>query len=93
MEQIRVVFNSNLSRPHLNIRANYFKDAGIFTPPETLVEDFDIEADGKVIASIKGNFQRLVTIPVDVRAKTLKLVVKKVRANREKCGIFAFDAR
>ena len=93
LEQIRVVFNSNLSRPHLNIRANYFKDAGIFTPPETLVEDFDIEADGKVIASIKGNFQRLVTIPVDVRAKTLKLVVKKVRANREKCGIFAFDAR
>ena len=93
LHNIRIVFNSDLSRPHLNIRANYFLNDGTFTPPETLVEDFDIEVDGKVISEVRGNFQRLVTLPVNVRGKQLKLIVKKIRSNREKCGIFAFDAQ
>lgn len=93
LHKIRIVFNSDLSRPHLNIRANYFLNDGTFTPPETLVEDFDIEVDGKVISEVRGNFQRLVTLPVNVRGKQLKLIVKKIRSNREKCGIFAFDAQ
>ncbi len=93
LHKIRIVFNSDLSRPHLNIRANYFLNDGTFAPPETLVEDFDIEADGKVIAEIRGNYQRLVTIPVDIKVQTLKLIIRKIRSNSEKCGVFAFDAQ
>jgi hypothetical protein len=66
---------------------------GIFAPPETLVEDFDIEADCAIIAEIRGNYQRLVTIPVDIKVQTLKLIIRKIRSNSEKCGVFAFDAQ
>ncbi|MBE6393626.1 MAG: FAD-dependent oxidoreductase [Lentisphaerae bacterium] len=93
IHEVRIVFNSDLSRPHLNIRALYFLNDGTFSPPETLVEDFDIFADGKVIAQIRGNFQRLVKIPVSVKAKSLKLVIRKTRSNQTKCGVFSFDAR
>ncbi len=93
LHEVRIVFNSDLSRPHLNIRALYFLNDGTFSPPETLVEDFDIIADGKVIAQIKGNFQRLVKIPVSVTAKSLRLVIRKTRSNQTKCGVFSFDAR
>ena len=93
LHEVRIVFNSDLSRPHLNIRALYFLNDGTFSPPETLVEDFDIIADGKVIAQIKGNFQRLVKIPVSVKAKSLKLVIRKIRSNQTRCGVFSFDAR
>ena len=93
LHKVRIVFNSDLSRPHLNIRALYFLNDGTFSPPETLVEDFDIIADGKVIAQIKGNFQRLVRIPVSVTAKSLKLVIRKTRSNQTECGVFSFDAR
>ena len=93
IHEVRIVFNSDLSRPHLNIRALYFLNDGTFAPPQTLVEDFDLVADGKVIAQIKGNIQRLVKIPVSVKAKSLKLVIRKTRSNQTKCGVFSFDAR
>ena len=56
------------------------------------MEDFDIIADDKVLFEIRGNHQRLVTISADIQAKSLKLVIRKIRADREKCGVFAFDA-
>ena len=93
IKEIRIVFNSDLSRPFHNIVANYFLEERIFTPPETLVEDFDIEADGKVIYSKKGNYQRLIKIPVSCKAKELKLIIRKIRSNSDKCGVFAFDAK
>ena len=93
IKEIRVVFNSDLSRPFHNIVANYFLEERTFAPPETLVEEFDIVADGKVIFSKKGNYQRLIKISVFCRVKELKLVIRKIRANSEKCGVFAFDAK
>ena len=93
IKEIRIVFNSDLSRPFHNIVAHYFLEERIFTPPETLVEDFDIEADGKVIYCKKGNYQRLIKIPVSCKAKELKLIIRKIRFNSDKCGVFAFDAK
>ena len=93
LHSVRIVFNSDLSRPHLNSRANYFLGDGTFSPPETLVRGFALEADGRIVAEVEDNFQRLVNIPVNVRTRTLKLLVKKIRADRDRCGIFAFDAR
>jgi len=93
LHSVRIVFNSDLSRPHLNSRANYFLGDGTFSPPETLVRTFALEADGKIVAEVADNFQRLVNIPVGVRARTLKLLVKKIRADRDRCGVFAFDAK
>ncbi|MBQ9502017.1 MAG: FAD-dependent oxidoreductase [Lentisphaeria bacterium] len=92
LSQIRIVFNSDLSRPHLNAVSNYRRNAPVFTPPETLVESFDIEADGKAVFSCAENHQRLVKLPLAIRAKELKLVIKKIRRNTDKCGVFAFDA-
>jgi len=82
VDHIRLVFDSNLTRSqnwldHLNMISNYPKDMPHFSPPETLIRAFRIEADGKIIFSTDNNYQRLVNIPVCEKVKSVKIVIEE----------------
>lgn len=89
IRKIRLIFDSDLNRPHLNMVSNYWKDSEVFNPPKTLVKSFHLEGDGKVIYSCAENHQRLMTIPVSCRVSTLRLCIDSLRD--ETGGVFAFD--
>ena len=90
LKRIRLVFDSNLDRPHLNMVSNYWKNASTYQPPETLVKGFHLEADGREIFRTDHNYQRLVFIPVQVNARKLRLVIDSLRIPES--GVFAFEA-
>ena len=92
ISNIRIVFDSNLDRCHLNIRANYFLNTPDFAVPGSLVKAFHIEADGKTIFSNDNNYQRLVNIPLKIKAKKIKLVIDGIH-NADETRVFAFDVR
>ena len=91
--EIRLVFDSDLKRPHLNVVANYWLQGKVFAPPSTLVSAFELLADGKVVYHTDGNYQRLVRIPVDIRARKLTLRILGFAGQQDSGGIFAFDAQ
>ena len=92
LRAIRLVFDSDLKRPKLNTMANYWLESTVFSPPGTLVSAFELLADGQVICRMDNNHQRLVRIPVDVKARELTLRVLQFAGKQESGGVFAFDA-
>ena len=90
---IRLVFDSDLKRPKLNVAANYWLQGQVFTPPATLVSAFEILADGKVLYRTENNYQRLVKIPVNITARKLALRVLGFAGQGSTGGVYAFDAR
>ena len=92
LREIRLVFDSDLKRPKLNTMANYWLESTVFSPPETLVSAFELLADGKVIYHTENNYQRLVRIPVNVKAWKLTLRILGFAGQQESGGVFAFDA-
>ncbi|MBE6371854.1 MAG: FAD-dependent oxidoreductase [Lentisphaerae bacterium] len=91
--EIRLVFDSDLKRPKLNVVANYWLQGKVFTPPSTLVSAFELLADGKVVYHTAGNYQRLIRIPVDIRARKLTLRILGFAGQQDSGGVFAFDAQ
>ena len=97
IKEVRITFDSDLERAgrelsHLNMNCCYRLIPLRHPTPSTMVEAFHLEADGKVIYSCDNNYQRLVKIPLCVKAKTLRLVIDKTRgegANK----LFAFEAK
>lgn len=89
IRKIRLVFDSDLNRPHLNMVSNYWKESEVFNPPKTLVKSFHLEGDGKTIYSCSDNYQRLAVIPVSCRVSSLRLCIDSLRG--ENGGVFAFD--
>lgn len=89
IRKIRLVFDSDLNRPHLNMVSNYWKESETYTPPKTLVKSFHLEGDGKEIYRCAENHQRLVEIPVSCRVSSLRLCIDSLRD--EIGGVFAFD--
>ena len=59
------------------------------------VEDIPVMAlaDGKVVYRTESNYQRLVRIPVDIRARKLTLRILGFAGQQDSGGIFAFDAQ
>ena len=92
LHEIRLVFDSDLKRPKLNVAANYWLQGQVFTPPATLVSAFEILADGKVVYRTENNYQRLVKIPVEVQTRRLALRVLGFAGQGDTGGVFAFDA-
>ena len=92
LRTIRLVFDSDLKRPKQNMMANYWLESTVFSPPGTLVSAFELLADGKVICHAENNYQRLVRIPVNVKARKLTLRVLQFAGKQESGGVFAFDA-
>ena len=91
--EIRLVFDSDLKRPKLNVVANYWLQGKVFVPPSTLVSAFELLADGKAVYRTDSNYQRLVRIPVDIRARKLTLRILGFAGQQDSGGVFAFDAQ
>ena len=89
--EVRLIFDSNLKRNHLNMVANYPLKGEVYTPPAELVEAFHIEADGKEIFRTTNNYQRLVKIQLPAPARKVKLIIDALRPQTER--IFGFEAR
>ena len=93
IREIRLVFDSDLEHPNLNVVANYWLQGKVFTPPSSLVSAFDLLADGKIIYHTDNNYQRLIRIPVDIRARKLTLRILGFAGQQDSGGVFAFDAQ
>ena len=95
LKRIRLVFDSRLTRNkdnwHLNMIFNRALDTPDYKVDDCLVEGYHIEADGKEIFRETDNYQRLVKIPVDVKAAKLRLVIDKLRGTGVR-NVFAFEA-
>jgi len=94
---LRFVFDSDLNRKIKNMPCNYPLHETRWHTPETLVKDFrvDYSEDGErfmELISITGNYQRLVRLPVHVRAKALRFVPLRTWGGGS-MHVFAWDAR
>lgn len=65
----------------------------IVLPTETLVSSFELLADGKSVFRTESNHQRLVRIPLNIRARKLVLRVCGFAGGEETGGVFSFDVR
>ena len=95
ISEVKIVFDSNLNRHHLNMVSNYPLDMPKYQPPETLVKSFVLTAEdenGKEfeLFSTDNNYQRLCRVACGVKAKSVRL---KILGNRQADGsrIFAFE--
>ena len=92
---IRIVLDSDLSRPEKNIVALRTTKQPDLRLPETLVKSFDLtwqSADGKwhTIEKIRNNWKRLIQInDLDVEAVAVKLTVRSGWG--AKLGVFSWD--
>ena len=91
--EVRIIFDSNLKRNHLNMVANYPLKGEVYTPPLELVQGYHIEADGKEVYRTDNNYQRLVKIKLDTPAGKVKLVIDSLRENSEDVRLFSFEVR
>lgn len=93
----RIVFDSNLNRPRLGMRANYPVDQPELNVPESMTRAFRIEAKdaqgnwGTIIQE-ENNHQRLVTADLDVETSAVRLVPEKTWG-AEEAHLFAWDVR
>lgn len=92
----RAVFDSQLNPRKRNMPCNYPLGLKGFEPPSTLVSDFRIEArtlagGWETVATVKGNYQRLVRLAFSPReTAAVRLVVEKTQG-AEKVNIFAAE--
>ncbi len=97
IREIRLAFDSDLSRPKWNMISNYSLNQAPFTPPETLVQEFHIEIQNekgevKELFRDSNNYQRLVRINIPARASKVRLVIDKLRGEGPK-KVFAFEVK
>ena len=94
---LRFVFDSGLNRKIKNMPCNYPLRETRWHTPESLVKDFGVEYSGdganfEVLVNVTGNTQRLVKLPVNVRARALRFVPLNTWG-AEQPHVFAWDAR
>lgn len=95
VSECRFVFDSNLNRKRLNMVSCYPRDLEPHRVPETLVRAFRIEALGEngewaPVARVENNHQRLVRVPLDVRASAVRFV-PEATWGAEGVHLFAWD--
>jgi hypothetical protein len=95
IKEIRLVFDSELSRFMPNMVSVYPIDPIVFKTPEQMVKGFRLEAqtaDGgwKTLIIEGDNYQRLVRIPVDETVQSIKLTITATHG-RKKVDVFSFD--
>ena len=95
VKEIKVIFDSDLNRHHLNMLSNYPLDMPKYQPPETLVKSFEItveDENGKKIKlfSTDNNYQRLFRMPCEIKAKSVRLQILETR-QADESRIFAFE--
>jgi len=94
---LRFVFDSDLNRGIRNMPCNYPLKESRWHTPGSLVKDFriDYSEDGKTFAeliTVAGNAQRLVKLPVQVRARAIRFA-PLTAWGAEKMHVFAWDVR
>jgi hypothetical protein len=95
ISQVRIIFDSNLNRPHLNAVAKYPLEMPVFSPPETLIKGFHIEVENcsSEIFEVhreNNNYQRFVLLNFSITARRVRLCIDEVYGTGNK-RIFAFD--
>ncbi len=95
IEKIRLVFDSNLSRGHLNMVCNYPLDMPRFEPPGTLVKGFSLEIEDetgrvKEIFRTDNNYQRFFVLEQKIEAVKVRLVINNP-GKQKQTGLFAFE--
>lgn len=95
INQVRLVFDSNLNRDALNMIAKFPLTMPKYNPPETLIKGFHIEIDDSVgnkteIYRATNNYQRLVKIPIACQATVIRLHIDDLYTLGPK-RLFAFD--
>ena len=91
VKEIRLAFDSDLQRDHLNMVSNYTLIPVVYTPPETLVKKFHLEIDGERFFTEENNYQRFAVIPVEKECAVIKLVIDELQGDRESAKVFRFD--
>ncbi len=91
VREIRLAFDSDLSRDHLNMVSNYTLEPVTYTPPATLVQKFHIEIDGELFYSEENNYQRFAVIPVGKECRSVRLVIDKLSEEKTSAKVFRFD--
>lgn len=98
LNEIRITFDSNLNRGLHNMPCSFPLEGNKkYHVPETLVKEYAVEYldendAWQVAFENNNNYQRLVKIPVDVKAKAVKLTVKATHGV-DQAKIFAFEVR
>ncbi|MCD4825730.1 MAG: FAD-dependent oxidoreductase [Phycisphaerae bacterium] len=97
IQQVRLIFDSNLNRVHLGQRCNYPLAQQSCSVPETMIKAFRIDAkstDGTwaSVFRMENNYQRLVRVPLNVKTSAIRFVPEETWGG-EKAHIFAFDVR
>ena len=93
IREVRLAFDSDLTRDHLNMVSNYTLEGVNYAPPATLVTAFHLESDGKTFFREEANHQRFVVIPCREKAATVTLVIDALAPGRESAKVFRFDLR
>lgn len=83
VSQMRIIFDSDLNRTacvghrwnieEFPMKCNTFTDDIPICPPKTLVKEFSVFADGKLIFSCGNNYQRMVKLDVGLSVKEIKV--------------------
>jgi hypothetical protein len=97
INELRLVFDSNLTRKIHNMPCNYPLVQNNFHVPETMIREFKIEIldDSEkwiTIFDVKGNYQRLVKIKTEIKTKRIRLTPVSTWGS-EKAHIIAWDIR
>ncbi|MFA7231210.1 MAG: FAD-dependent oxidoreductase [Victivallaceae bacterium] len=95
INQVRIVFDSNLNRNLLNMISYYPLNMPHYSPPDTLVKSFHLEAenaDGSLTELFRtdNNYQRLNKIPVNGQFVRIRLYLDEFYSPGHK-KVFAFD--
>ena len=96
LHEIRLVFDSQLTRnenqSHLNMIFNRPLNTPDYQVNDSLIKAYHLEADGKEIFRETNGYQRLVKIPIFVKARKLRLVIDNI-CGTGKRNVFAFEAK
>lgn len=96
INEIRLVFDSDLNRPYNNMPCNYPLEQPGYKVPKTLVKSYKIIADTtdgeRVVVDESLNYQRMVKHKVDIKATGVRLVPLDTWGD-DKFRVFAFDVK
>jgi hypothetical protein len=97
IQEIRLVFDSDLKRPPWQMVSNYPLDMPPYTPPATLVKGFHVEIEDesgstREVYRTADNYQRLVKLPCRERAVKVRLVIDSLRGDGPK-KVFGFEVK
>lgn len=90
VSNIKIVFDSNLNRNYNNMPCKFQLNETSFIVPPTLIKEYQIIADDKVLFTCNNNYQRIAKHEIDKKIKSIKLVPLATWGD-EKFRVFSFD--